>query len=504
MSGYILAIDQGTTSTRAILFDHHQKVRAESQQEFPQYFPQPGWVEHDGEEIWQSVMATSQTVLRQSGVAPKDIAGIGITNQRETTLLWDKHTGKPIHRAIVWQDRRTAELCENYKAAGEDQTIAAKTGLVLDAYFSATKIKWLLDNVAGARRAAETGQILFGTIDSYLLWQLTGGKVHKTDATNAARTMLYNIHTHKWDADLCQLFDIPPQILPQVEDCNHQFGITLPNIVGGEIPIMGMAGDQHAATLGQACFTPGMMKSTYGTGCFAMMVTGNTPVVSSHRMLTTIAYQLDGQPSYALEGSIFIAGAAVQWLRDGLKIIESASETGPLAAAADPAQGLVMVPAFVGLGAPYWEPAIRGAIFGLTRNSGPREFARAALESVCYQTQDLVGAMLADFKIRPDQLALRVDGGMAASDWTMQFLADTLNCPVDRPTTIETTALGAAWLAGYTSAIWPDQAGFAKQWQREKRFLPKMDGQTRQANIKKWQASVDATLAQSRGARPSA
>lgn len=496
MSGYILAIDQGTTSSRAILFDGNQNTVAVSQKEFTQHFPSSGWVEHDVEDIWHSVLETCREVIAKSEIQPNEIAGIGITNQRETTVLWDRNTGSSIHRAIVWQDRRTASTCEKLRAEGQDVTVANKTGLVLDPYFSATKIQWLLEHVDNAREAAKRGDVLFGTIDSYLLWKLTGGQVHKTDATNASRTMLFNIHTHQWDEELCDLFNVPMNILPQVEDCNFHFGTTVQDMLGATIPIAGIAGDQHAATLGQACFKPGMLKSTYGTGCFAMMNTGEKAAQSSHRMLSTIAYRLDGKTNYALEGSIFIAGAAVQWLRDGAQMIETASESGAMAAEADPGQRLILVPAFAGLGAPYWEPNARGAIFGLTRNSGPREFARAALEAVCFQTQDLVEAMLADFSIDLDQLGLRVDGGMVTSEWTMQCLADTLGCPVDRPQITETTALGAAWLAGYQTGAWPGQDEFAKQWQLDHRFMPRIDQETRTANYKNWKSAIKATITQ--------
>lgn len=498
MSGYILAIDQGTTSSRAILFDDCMKVVDVSQREFPQHFPASGWVEHDVEDIWHSVMATCRDVVARTGIAASAIAGIGITNQRETTVLWHRRTGIPIHRAIVWQDRRTAALCARLNAAGSGEMIAEKTGLVLDPYFSASKIAWLLDHVDGARDAAEKGDLLFGTIDSYLLWKLTGGRVHKTDATNASRTMLYNIHSQEWDADLCRLFDIPMTILPEVCDCNHHFGTTVEDFLGAAIPIAGIAGDQQAASLGQACFGPGMVKSTYGTGCFAMMNTCATPVRSKHRMLTTIGYRIDGRVSYALEGSIFIAGAAVQWLRDGLQVIGNASVTGAMAAEADPVQNVILVPAFSGLGAPHWQPEVRGAMFGINRNTGPREIARAALEAVCYQTRDLMGAMMSDFDFDLAKDGLRVDGGMVGSEWTMQFLADMLDCPIDRPRITETTAFGVSWLAGYTTGLWPGIEGFAKSWQRERRFMPRMDPRIRSTRYSEWQASVAATISQSK------
>lgn len=497
MSGYILSIDQGTTSSRAILFDNKQRIVAKSQKEFSQHFPTSGWVEHDCEEIWHSVLETCRTAIAKSGIDPKEIAGVGITNQRETTVVWNRKTGAPIHRAIVWQDRRTAAICAALKSAGHAAMVADKTGLLLDPYFSATKIDWLLDHVDGAREAANRGEILFGTMDCFLLWKLTGGQVHKTDATNAARTLLFNIHSQEWDKDLCYLFGVPMDILPQVCDCNHDFGTTVGDLLGASIPIAGMAGDQHAATIGQTCFEPGMIKSTYGTGCFVMMNTGTAPVRSHHGILTTIVYRIDGKVHYALEGSIFIAGAAVQWLRDGLKVIDHAGETGAMAAEADSSQRVILVPAFSGLGAPYWEPHVRGAVFGLTRNTGPRELARAALESVCYQTKDLMAAMVSDCNGVTGRRALRVDGGMVASEWTMQFLADTLACPVERPVIVETTALGAAWLAGYQTDTWPGMDAFAETWQMDRRFEPRMDPHTRSVNYSAWKAAVAAVIAQS-------
>ena len=500
MAGYILAIDQGTTSSRAILFDAHMKIVDVSQKEFPQHFPRSGWVEHDVEDIWHSVLATCRDVVARAGIAPASIAGIGITNQRETTVVWDKRSGVPIHRAIVWQDRRTAALCGDLLASGSAEMVIERTGLVLDPYFSATKIAWLLGHVDGARDAAERGDLLFGTIDSYLLWKLTGGRAHRTDATNASRTMLYNIHTGTWDADLCRLFNVPIQMLPEVCDCNHRFGTTVEDFLGAAIPIAGIAGDQQAASIGQACFLPGMVKTTFGTGCFAMMNTGDVPVRSRHRMLTTIGYRIDGGVSYALEGSIFIAGAAVQWMRDGLGVIDNAGETGAMAAEADPAQNVILVPAFSGLGAPHWEPDARGALFGLNRNTGPREIARAALEAVCFQTKDLMRAMMSDFDFDLSKLGLRVDGGMVGSEWTMQFLSDVLDCPIDRPRITETTAYGVAWLAGYTTGCWPGMEGFARAWQRERRFEPRMDAQDRARRYAAWQASVAATISQARQA----
>ena len=492
---YILAMDQGTTSSRAILFDATMRPVATAQQEFAQHFPASGWVEHDPLDLWTSTAASARGVIEKAGLRPADIAAIGLTNQRETTVVWDRATGQPIHRAIVWQDRRTAGLCADLRAQGHEPAVSAQTGLLLDPYFSGTKLKWILDHVEGARARAERGELLFGTVDSWLIWNLTGGAVHATDATNAARTLLYDIRRGEWSADICALLDIPMRMLPKVRDCAADFGTTRPDLFGRPIPILGVAGDQQAATVGQACFAPGMMKSTYGTGCFALLNTGDAPVVSANRLLTTIAYQLDGRPTYALEGSIFIAGAVVQWLRDGLKIIRTAAETQPLAEAADPAQAVTLVPAFTGLGAPYWAPECRGAIYGLTRNTGPAELARAALESVGFQTRDLWQAMQADwYRAGPAEDILRVDGGMAASDWTMQFLADILGAAVDRPAGLETTALGAAWLAGMRAGVYPDRDGFAATWALERRFTPQMDAADREAAYHRWTRAVAATL----------
>jgi len=477
---YILAIDQGTTSSRAIIFDGRMQIKATAQMEFKQHFPQSGWVEHDVSDIWASTASTCRGVIEKSGVSVSEIAAIGITNQRETTLVWDRETGEPIYNAIVWQDRRTSQMCQTLKAEGFEEEITEKTGLLLDPYFSGTKPKRLLDNVEGARSRAKAGKLMFGTVDCYLIWKLTGGAVHATDATNAARTMLYNIREGQWDAGICARFDIPLDMLPEVRDCAADFGVTRADLFGKELPILGVAGDQQAATIGQACFGAGMLKSTYGTGCFALLNTGDTLVRSQSRLLGTIAYQFDGKPTYALEGSIFIAGAVVQWLRDGLKMIREASETQPLAESADQTQELYMVPAFTGLGAPYWDAQARGAIYGLTRNSGPAEFARAALESVGFQTRDLLEAMKSDWQDADDKGVLRVDGGMSASDWSMQFLADIIGAPVDRPKVLETTALGAAWLAGMRAGVYPDQAGFAKEWALDRRFEPQMNGATRE------------------------
>ncbi len=493
MTSHILAIDQGTTSSRSILFDAALRVVAAAQEEFPQHYPNPGWVEHDPADLWSTVAGTARAAIEKAGITATSIAAIGITNQRETTLIWDRATGQPIANAIVWQDRRTADTCDALKAAGHEAMITARTGLLLDPYFSATKVKWLLDHTPGARGRAERGELAFGTVDTWLIWNLTGGRTHATDATNAARTMLYNIAKGGWDAEICGLMGIPMALLPEVRDCAADFGTTRPALFGRAIPILGVAGDQQAATVGQACFQPGMMKSTYGTGCFALLNTGSDMVPSNNRLLTTIAYQLGGKPTYALEGSIFIAGAVVQWLRDGLKIIRDARETQPLAEQADAAQGVILVPAFTGLGAPYWRPDCRGAIYGLTRNSGPAELARAALESVGYQTRDLLEAMRADWGAAADGV-LRVDGGMTASDWTMQHLADILGAPVDRPVVTETTALGAAFLAGMQAGVTGGPEDFAKGWALDRRFTPAMDQPTRDAKYARWGRAVAATM----------
>jgi glycerol kinase len=494
MNNLIMALDQGTTSSRTILFDQNYHIVEQTQQEFTQHFPADGWVEHDPMDIWNTTLATAKQALANTGVSAADIAAIGITNQRETTVIWDRQSGQPIYNAIVWQDRRTAALCNQLKDQGLEATVTEKTGLLLDPYFSATKVAWILDNVDGARAQAERGELAFGTVDSWLLWNLTGGE-HATDATNASRTMLYNIHNGDWDDELLALFNVPRSLLPRVKDSAADFGST--SLLGETINIFGIAGDQQAATLGQACFDIGMMKSTYGTGCFALLNTGDTAVTSTNRLLTTIAYQLDGKPTYALEGSIFIAGAAVQWLRDGLGIIESASQSGQLAEDADPSQAVYMVPAFTGLGAPWWDADARGALFGLTRGTGPAEIAKAALESVCYQTLDLLNAMRADWTQGASQGAdtvLRVDGGMVASDWTMQCLADILQAPVDRPVIAETTALGAAWLAGSRAGVWPDQAGFAASWQLDSNFAPQMPIEQRDIKVAGWNKAVRRVL----------
>jgi glycerol kinase len=490
VADFLLAIDQGTTSTRAILFDAALAPVATAQQEFRQIYPAPGLVEHCPEEIWSSVVATVRAAMAKTGANARDVAGIGITNQRETTIVWDRATGRPIHNAIVWQDRRTADMCAALRQAGHERMITERTGLLLDPYFSATKIAWLLGHVEGARDAAQAGRLAFGTVDTFLLWRLTGGKVHATDATNAARTLLLDITKGQWDAELCEIFGVPQALLPEVRDSAGDFGTT--ELFGGSIRILGIAGDQQAATVGQGCFEPGMMKSTYGTGCFALLNTGDAPVRSQNRLLTTIAYQLGGRRTYALEGAIFIAGAAVQWLRDALKVIGTAPDVNALAQRADPQEQVYFVPAFVGLGAPWWDAQARGAIYGLTRKSGVAEIACATLEAVGYQTRDLLEAMRADWPAARDTV-LRVDGGMTASDVTMQFLADILDAPVDRPVVMETTALGAAYLAGLAAGVCPDLQGFAARWKCERRFTPRMDEATRARKWVGWQDAVRRT-----------
>jgi glycerol kinase len=492
---YVLAIDQGTTSTRAILFRADMSIASVAQKEFPQHFPADGEVEHEPEDLWSTTVETCRGALRQAGATAKDIVAIGITNQRETTLLWDRVTGRAVHRAIVWQDRRTAGLCTRLKNAGHEPLFAAKTGLLLDPYFSGTKLAWLLGRTAEIGERAGRGELAFGTVDTFLLWRLTGGKVHATDATNASRTLLFDIHRGRWDDELLKLLGVPKAVLPQVLDSSAAFGVTDPELFGTAIPIYGIAGDQQAALIGQACFTRGMLKATYGTGCFALLNTGTTAVASKNKLLTTIAFQLDGKRSYALEGSIFVAGAAVQWLRDGLHVVKSAEETGELAQTADPSQEVILVPAFVGLGAPHWRPETRGALFGLTRATGPRELAQAALESVGFQTADLLAAMKADWIEAESTLkTLRVDGGMTNSDWTMQRLADLLASTVDRPRIKETTALGAAYLAGLHAGFFPEPDRFLERWQLERRFLPQMDSATRARKLAGWETAVRRLL----------
>ncbi len=485
---HILAIDQGTTSSRAIIFDANMQPIASAQEEFTQHFPESGWVEHEPADLLATVKSTCAEALKKAGLKAHDIAAIGITNQRETTVIWDANTGAPLHNAIVWQDRRTAKMCESLRAAGHSDQVTDITGLLLDPYFSATKVKWILDQNPGARERAAAGELLFGTVDSFLIWHMTGGAAHVTDATNAARTMLYDIHKSAWSPEMCAMLDIPMQMLPEVRDCASDFGVT--DLLGGATPILGVAGDQQAATIGQACFKPGMLKSTYGTGCFALLNTGDTPTRSQNRLLTTVAYQMDGKPTYALEGSIFVAGAVVQWLRDGLEIITTAAETQVLA---DQGRGNVtLVPAFTGLGAPYWNPDCRGAVYGLTRDTNAADMARAALESIGFQTRDLWEAMRADWP-EGDEAVLRVDGGLSANDWAMQFLSDMLGAPVDRPVGLETTALGAAWLAGMRAGLYPDMDGFAATWARDARFTPIIDEAAREKGYARWQRAIAAT-----------
>ncbi len=489
---HVLAIDQGTTSTRSIVFDAEARAVASAQVEFAQHYPAPGWVEHDPEDIWRDTLATARQAIAESGVGAAGIAGIGITNQRETVVVWDRATGEAVHRAIVWQDRRTADICAGLKADGAEDMVRSRTGLLLDPYFSAAKIAWVLDHVDGARARAERGDLAFGTIDSFLLWRLTGGAVHATDVTNAARTSLYDIRAQRWDEALCRLFRVPMAMLPAVEDNSHVFGTTADGLFDVPIPIAGMAGDQQAALFGQACFEPGMAKSTYGTGCFMLLNTGDEALTSEHRLLTTPAYRLDGRMTYALEGSIFVAGAAVKWLRDGLGVITHARETDDMATQVPDSHGVYMVPAFVGLGAPHWDPAARGAIYGLTLGATAAHLARAALEAVGYQTMDLAEAMIADGGDAP--ATIRIDGGMAANDWLCQFLADMLEVPVERPEHLETTALGAAFLAGLATGVWPDCAALTRTWRRGACFEPRMAPADRARLAAGWHDAVRRTL----------
>jgi glycerol kinase len=487
---YILAIDQGTTSTRAILFDAAGQVRSTAQIELTQLYPRPGWVEHDPEEIWRSVIATCREAI---AAADGPVAAIGITNQRETAVLWERATGRPVHNAIVWQDRRTAAICERWRAEGLADAVAQRTGLVIDPYFSAAKIRWLLDAVPGLHARASAGEIAFGTIDSFLLWRLTGGRLHATDVTNASRTMLHDIRRLVWDPELLDAFRIAPIILPEVMDTSAEYGTTTPELLGAAIPITGVAGDQQAALIGQACFRPGMVKSTYGTGAFALLNIGRELTVSRHRLLTTIAYRIGGATTYALEGSIFVAGAAVKWLRDRLGAITAAPQVGELAARADPRQQVYLVPAFAGLGAPYWSSQARAALIGLTAECGLAEIARAALEAVGHQTRDLVEAMAADAGITVS--ALRVDGGMAASDWAMQFIADILPAVVERPASVETTAWGAAYVAGLARGIYPEPDTMVSAWRPERRFVPQMPAAEREERYQGWRRAVAGVLA---------
>ena len=489
---FILALDQGTTSSRAILFDEHGVKRGMAQQELPQIFPEPGLIEHDAKKIWQDILTAAKTVMRQTRISKNQIGGIGISNQRETTVVWRRDTSEPIYNAIVWQDRRTAEHCRNLRLDGFSEMIRSRTGLIIDPYFSATKISWLLDNIDGARASAEKGELAFGTIDSWLLWNLTGGSVHATDATNASRTMLYDIHRQIWDEELCALFKIPMALLPEVRDSSEYFGTTTNHLFEAPITIAGIAGDQQAATVGQTCFQPGMIKSTYGTGCFIMLNTGSHAVKSQSNLLTTVAYRLKGQPTFALEGSIFVAGATIQWLRDSLRMINSPEESELLAESVLSTKGVVMVPAFTGLGAPYWDSGAKGAIFGLTRDTTISQIVRAALEAVCYQTRDLLLAMKSDAKGLDDIAfdGLRVDGGMASNNWLLQFLADILDIRVERPIVTEITALGAAYLAGLHQGIYPSTDIIAANWQRQADFLPRMEAMRRDELYSAWITAV--------------
>ncbi|MEH6447958.1 MAG: glycerol kinase GlpK [Oleispira sp.] len=492
MSRYLLAIDQGTTSSRAIVFDLDGHIIASSQQEFPQIFPQDGWVEHDPEAIWSTTEETCRDAIKKASLQASDILSIGITNQRETTVVWDKETGKPIYNAIVWQDRRTADLCQQLKQKeGLVEQLTAKTGLLLDPYFSASKIAWILDNVEGARSRADAGELLFGTIDTFLLWRLTGGKQHATDATNASRTLLFNIHTNEWDEELLSLFNVPANMLPDVRDCAADYGHTKAELFGAEIAIGGIAGDQQAALIGQACFEPGMAKSTYGTGCFMIMNTGEKALKSKSRLLTTIGYRINGKTSYALEGSIFMAGATIQWIRDGLQLISNAKETQSLAEETGADNSVYMVPAFTGLGAPYWDPEARGAIFGLSRDTGIKEIVTAGLQSVCYQSRDLLEAMAKD-GVRPS--SLRVDGGMVVNDWLVQFLADTLGITIERPQVTETTALGVAYLAGIQAGAFESLEQVAHLWHNEAKFEPLMPEEARERLYSGWLEAVGKVL----------
>ena len=486
MADCILALDQGTTSSRAILFDRNGSIIRSAQKEFAQYYPRPGWVEHDADEIWTSQLAVAREVVADAA----SIAAIGISNQRETTVVWDRATGEPIHNAIVWQDRRTAGLCDELKKEGFDETILRHTGLVTDAYFSGTKVAWLLDNVNGAREKAEAGELAFGTIDSFLVWRLTGGRLHITDVSNAARTMLFDIHRGDWADAILERLNIPRALLPEVRPCSQVYGECDAGLLGGSIPIAGMAGDQQAATFGQAAYQAGMTKNTYGTGCFMLMNTGDKPMTSANNLLATIAWQVGDRPrQYALEGSIFVAGAAVQWLRDEMKLLKDAAESEAIAASIEGAEGVYVVPAFVGLGAPYWDQYARGAIVGLTRGSGRAQIVRAALEAIAYQTRDVVGAMTADSGLALD--SLRVDGGAVVNNFLMQFQADILGAPVERPAVTETTALGAAYLAGLATGFWTSQAEIAGQWRLERAFEPAMGADQRESLYDGWRRAVE-------------
>ena len=487
MSQYILSIDQGTTSSRAMLFDENGHASFTAQEEFSQHFPKDGWVEHDPEEIWETTLKVVREALQRARAEEHSIAAIGITNQRETTVVWDRKSGKPVYNAIVWQDRRTAEYCETLRSRGMESMVTAKTGLLLDPYFSGTKVNWILDNVDGARERAQRGELLFGTIDCFLIWRLTDGEVHATDATNASRTLMFNIHQQSWDQELLELLVIPQSMLPRVLDCADDYGITSKTLLDAEIPIAGVAGDQQAALIGQACFEPGMIKSTYGTGCFMILNTGEQALTSNNKLLTTVGYRLNGNTSYALEGSIFVAGAAVQWLRDGIGIIDTAEETEALAGSLDSNNGVYLVPAFTGLGAPHWDPNARGAIFGITRDTGVAELVRATLESICYQTFDLLEAKRRD-GLKPTRL--RIDGGMVQNNWLCQFLADTLDIVVERPAVTETTALGAAYLAGLQIGLYASLDDIAQHWQAEREFDPAMESSRRNLLLADWHEAV--------------
>jgi len=494
MDQYILSIDQGTTSSRAILFNQKGEIVHMAQKEFTQYFPQPGWVEHNANEIWGSVLAVIASVLSEAQVKPEQVAAIGITNQRETTVVWEKDTGNPIYNAIVWQSRQTAGICDELKAKGYDPLFREKTGLLIDAYFSGTKVKWMLDHVDGARERAERGELLFGTIDTWLIWKLSGGRAHVTDYSNASRTLMFNIHTLEWDDELLAILNVPKAMLPEVRPSSEVYAKTVPyHFFGVEVPIAGAAGDQQAALFGQACFTEGMAKNTYGTGCFMLMNTGEKAVQSKHGLLTTIAWGIDGKVEYALEGSIFVAGSAIQWLRDGLRMIKTAADSEAYAEKVESTDGVYVVPAFVGLGTPYWDSEVRGAVFGLTRGTTKEHFIRATLESLAYQTKDVLAAMEADSGL--SLTTLRVDGGAVKNNLLMQFQSDLLAVPVERPVINETTALGAAYLAGLAVGYWDSREKIAAQWQLERRFEPKMDDNKRTMLYDGWKKAVQAAMA---------
>lgn len=494
MEKFILSLDQGTTSSRAILFNQKGEIVHTAQQEFPQYFPKPGWVEHNALEIWGSIMSVIATCLTESQIKPEQVAGIGITNQRETTVVWDKHTGKPIYNAIVWQSRQTADICNDLKEKGLNDTFRQKTGLLIDAYFSGTKVKWILDNVEGARAKAEAGDLLFGTIDTWVIWNLSGGRTHVTDYSNASRTLMFNINDLKWDEELLNILTVPASMLPEVRPSSEVYGHTAEdNFFGHQIPIAGAAGDQQAALFGQACFDPGMAKNTYGTGCFMLMNTGEKLVASEHGLLTTIAWGLDGKVEYALEGSIFIAGSAIQWLRDGLRMFKDAKDSEQYATRVESTEGVYVVPAFVGLGTPYWDSDVRGAVFGLTRGTSKEHFVRATLESLAYQTKDVLAAMEADSNI--SLKALRVDGGAVKNNFLMDFQSNILGVPVERPVVNETTALGAAYLAGLAVGYWKDKSDIATQWNIDHRFEPTMSDENREELYTGWKKAVRAAMA---------